>query len=358
MVKSSRAGRCHSRGKRASTAYTSQRVSPRSSVLQIFLDSLLRGMLAISQLHVLVTNDAQLIKDQDSHPMVRVMNEFYRVTDPLSQPKILAMVTPPSDRQFHYDSGMLKLEETLDAKVFGVSGDKRTAILALPDRPSEAVVLYNPPPRIAETRLFKELLKIESAETVFSHYFRASRLVLLEAGSCASDLVWRRAIKEIEASITPVYEEDEDGPDQARILVARTRIRVRDVVTNWAFAMPNLRANSKGFNVTPKFLKLVHILKSCEPYGDGFRGVVFGVSQMVTPNYLSLLNDSAVQHRATAFVLVDLLKTLGDIGFIRPYAIVGQGRSADPRQVLSNPLRIHSHFKCLLPVARNIPCIC
>jgi endoribonuclease Dicer len=208
--------------------------------------------------------------------MVRVMDEFYCVTDPLCRPKILAMATPPSDRQFHYDSGMLKLENTLDAKVFGVSSERRTEILAIPDRPSETVVLYNPPLRTAETRLFKVLIQLDPEQSIFPRQFSTSQHVLMEVGSCASDLVWRRALKEIDASVTPVYEEEDDGPDKFRILAAKARIKIRDTVKNWSFAMPNLHANAKGFNVTPKFLKLVQILKSCEPYGDGFRGIVFG----------------------------------------------------------------------------------
>jgi endoribonuclease Dicer len=110
------------------------------------LDSLLRGTLAITQLHVLMISDAQNIKDQDSHaliPIVKVMNDFYRVTDPLSRPRIFAMAI--ADRGFHFDSGMIKLENTLDAKVFGISAEKRAEILALPDRPNEVVVMYDVP---------------------------------------------------------------------------------------------------------------------------------------------------------------------------------------------------------------------
>lgn len=40
--------------------------------------------------------------------------------------------------------------------------------------------------------------------------------------------------------------------------------------------MPNLDFSSREFNVTPKFAKLVQILKACEPQGDVFRGIIFG----------------------------------------------------------------------------------
>ena len=204
------------------------------------------------------------------------MVDFYQVTDVLSRPIIFGLVISPPDRKFHFDSGMLKLEAVLDAKVCGISDDKRAEILALPDRPTEVIVLYDSPVRTVETRLFKELHQWDPDENLFRRHFRAARHVLSEVGSCASDLIWRRALKEIEASVVLTYEEDEDDEEQSGISSDRRRSSIRDIIKNWAFSMPNLHSNSRGFNITPKFLKLVKILKSCEPYDDSFRGVVFG----------------------------------------------------------------------------------
>jgi endoribonuclease Dicer len=61
---------------------------------------------------------------------------------------------------------------------------------------------------------------------------------------------------------------------------ARRKAKIRDTIKDWAFAMPNLHSGSRGFNITPKFLKLIKILKSCQPHGDSFRGIVFGESIM------------------------------------------------------------------------------
>jgi endoribonuclease Dicer len=234
------------------------------------------GVLGVSQVHALVLSDAQNIKDQETHPIIKVMNDFYHLTDVFSQPRIFAMVISPAGRKFHFDSGMLKLESALDAKVFGISEEKRAEILALPDRPSEVIVLYGPPLRTAETRLFKQLRQFDPAETLFRRQFKAARHALAEVGSCASDLIWRRALKDIEANVFPTYEEDEDTHGQPSISPEKARTRVRDTVKNWVFTMPNLDASSRGFNVTPKFAKLVQILKSCKLHGDNFRGIVFG----------------------------------------------------------------------------------
>lgn len=200
------------------------------------------------------------------------MNDFYRVTDALSRPRIFSLATPPADRGFHFDSAMLKLETTLHSKVFGVSVEKREEILALPDRPNEVVILYEKPSHAMESNLFKQLQQLDPSHTIFRKHFYASQLALTEIGSCASDLVWRRALKEIEAVVQPSYEEeDEDGHS-----VPTIQRQIRDIVKNWYFMMPNLDTSSRGFNVTPKFLKLVQTLKSCKSYGAGFRGIVFG----------------------------------------------------------------------------------
>lgn len=230
----------------------------------------------MSQVHALVFSDAQNVKDQETHPVIRIMENFYQPMDVPSRPRIFATVVLPAGRKFHFDSGMLKLESVLGAKVFNISDEKRAEILALPDRPSEVVVLYGPPSRIAETRLFKQLLRVDPEESLFRRQFRAARYALAEVGSCASDLIWRRDLQEIEAGVSSTYEEDEDAQSQSSISLERAQGSIRDIVKNWVFNMPNLDPNSRGFNVTPKFAKLVEILKSFRIYGDNFRGIVFG----------------------------------------------------------------------------------
>ncbi|KAJ7937136.1 hypothetical protein B0H13DRAFT_200014 [Mycena leptocephala] len=123
---------------------------------------------------------------------------------------------------------------------------------------------------------------------------------------CAADLVWRRALKNIDVH-NSLYseEEDDDGPLE---ILNKTKTKIRDTIMNWAFTMPNLDPNSRGFNVTPKFLRLVQILKSCEPYGEDFRGIVF------------------VKRRAVAFAISDLIPMLGEhVGFIRAHTVTSQG---------------------------------
>ena len=204
------------------------------------------------------------------------MNEFYRTTDSLSRPRIFALASSPPDRRSYFDSKMLKLEQTLDARVFGVTAEKRTEILALPDRPNELVVLYDTPQQTSETRLFKQLHSLDPDETAFCRYFRASHHAHEEVGACASDLVWRRALKDIDADLLP-FDADFDGDGQGILPSDRMKVRMRDIIKNWAFTMPNLDPSSKGFNVSHKFLRLVQVLVTFRSYGEGFRGIIFGV---------------------------------------------------------------------------------
>ena len=230
------------------------------------------------QLHTLMIDHAQNIKDQDSHspmPIVRVMGEFYQTTVPSFRPRIFALAALPND--LHFDSKMLKLELTLDAKVFGIAETKRVDILSLPDLPKELVIMYNTATGIAETPLSKQLHQFDPDESIFPAYFRASRHALLEVGPCAQDLVWRRALKEIETMIPSWYNSmDDDEETQSSIL--RAKQGIRDTLKNWPFTMPNLDPSSKGFNVTHKFRRLVDILMTCGSDGKGFRGIIFGLS--------------------------------------------------------------------------------
>jgi endoribonuclease Dicer len=99
-----------------------------------------------------------------------------------------------------------------------------------------------------------------------------------ELGSCASDLVWRKALREMDANILPSYvdDDDDDEPDDPAVKATRIQEKVKNVVKNWIFTMPNLDYTSRGYNVTPKLVKLVQILQACAPQGDHFRGIVFG----------------------------------------------------------------------------------
>ncbi len=231
----------------------------------------------MNQVHLIVVCDAQAIRNQDSHismPIVQIMDKFYRSTD--TRPRVFALMSLSADRRLHFDSKMLNLEQTLNAKVFGVTDEKRAEILALPDRPDEIVILYDNLQRSLETRLFKQLRLLDPSESIYRRHFLTARHAHDEVGSCASDLVWRRALKDMDGGMPLFNDSDDDDDDDENLSEESIRLKMRNIVRNWAFTMPNLDASSKGFNVSHKFLRLVQVLMTFKSYGDAFRGIIFG----------------------------------------------------------------------------------
>ncbi|KAF8591451.1 ribonuclease III [Ramaria rubella] len=248
--------------------------------------------------------------------MARVMLEFYRSALRDERPRIFGMMTPVTDSKFIYDLGVLKLEKLLDATMTGVSSVARDQIMALPDKPNELVIFYDPYLKLGrlETPLLRQLRKIDPNMQSFRKQFKGAKYVGYELGSCASDLLWRKALREMDEITTLGYVDDDD--DERRdplIKAAMLQEKVKNTVKNWIFAMPNLDYTSRGYNVTPKLAKLVQILKACEPQGESFRGIVF------------------VQRRVVAHAMLDILRVLSDyVGFLRPQVITGHGAFTDP----------------------------
>jgi endoribonuclease Dicer len=137
--------------------------------------------------------------------------------------------------------------------------------------PSEIVILYEPPSKLTFTTLYKQLRAVDQEEQYSRRHFSAALHVLLDMGPCASDLVWRRALCDLDSNVSQAYNEDDE---HAKEYVAL--FETREIIKNWEYTMPNLDPSSRGLNVTPKFLKLVQILQSCRPHEDSFRGIVFG----------------------------------------------------------------------------------
>lgn len=140
---------------------------------------------------------------------------------------------------------------------------------------TDIVVPYDAPPLLGDSNLLQQLHLLDPLETCFPRLFKASRQVSAQVGACASDLVWRRSLKQIEVAAPTWYEDDDEQTSPAVI-----KSKIRDTVKNWSFTMPNLDMGSRSCNVTPKFLQLLNAIKSFEPQGVAFRGVVFGKANL------------------------------------------------------------------------------
>ncbi|KAL4075936.1 hypothetical protein J3A83DRAFT_4088626 [Scleroderma citrinum] len=239
----------------------------------------------MSQLRTLVVFDAKIAMC-NSH-FVNIIKRFYCSTGVNVRPRILALCTTmgPAD--------VYELEQLLDAKVArGLPAENDRF------RPTEVVIQYEAAFSVSDTKLTEQIRLLNSSESMFSTTFAAARHVLNELGPCASDLTWRRAMKEN----TLTAEHESDSASASEIIAA-----VHRLVKNWIFSMPNVNPSSRGFNVTPKLARLVQLLKIHESYGDRFRGIIL------------------VGRRAVATAMADMLCTLtDDLAFLRPLALIGQ----------------------------------
>ncbi|GLB33718.1 putative PAZ domain containing protein [Lyophyllum shimeji] len=279
---------------------------PRAKLLQhdvvvvnssLLLESLINGTLALTQFHAMIFVDLQDEQGGLAGPILQIMHHFYLVTDFLSRPRILGFASP-------HVSGvrtLLSMEEikaTMDASVLDFTSQE-IAGDSSPLSQTDLVLLYDRETQPTVPVLLKELELLDPSRSVFREQFDDARHVLEELGPCASDLTWRRALKESDAR-----DRTEDGTQKER--------QIRDRVKNWTFVMPNIDPSSRGFNASQKVLMLVQVLEACEPYGECFRGVVL------------------VRQQAIAVSLVDLLRRLDEqLSFLRPVALLGDGLLSD-----------------------------
>lgn len=227
----------------------------------------------------MLVDNAFSVKDDESHPLRRVMQDFFPITDKLSRPRIFGIIVPPGGK-LSLDISLLKLEHILDARIYGISEPLREDIETLPVKPLELVIFYDPQVKVIDTPLMKQLRTYDPRMSIFRSYFHNAKRALSEVGACACDLVWRRALKEmeLEAEIDePIFEEEDELRPGSEVAIRMAKKKVKSVLKNWSFTMPNLDPSSRGFNVTPKFAKLVQVLKACESQGESFRGIIFGM---------------------------------------------------------------------------------
>lgn len=58
-----------------------------------------------------------------------------------------------------------------------------------------------------------------------------------------------------------------------------------------------------------------------------------------------LINITPVQKRATALVIVDVLRTIDDgLGFLRPHAVTGSKKSSDTLEVGSGAVKLKKYL--------------
>ena len=128
-------------------------------------------------MNLIILDDAQ--SSGDPHPMARIMLEFYRSALRDERPRILGMITPEVDSKLHYNFGILKLEKLLDATMVGVSSEMRDQVMALPDKPNELAIFYDPHLKLGriDTPLLRQLRQIDPKMQCFRKQFKGAKHV-------------------------------------------------------------------------------------------------------------------------------------------------------------------------------------
>ncbi|KAI6110462.1 hypothetical protein EV401DRAFT_1869432 [Pisolithus croceorrhizus] len=212
-----------------------------------------------------------------------VLECFYRAQNADARPIILAL------RSSARVADISQLEQVLETEAASLSATVTFSRL----RPLEVVVQYEPPSSSQDTKLTERIRAIQFSESSLFEAFSAARRVIQELGPCACDLMWRRGMKRGAL----VVNDDGDA-------VAKVTSELQNLIDSWPFAMPNVNSSSRGFNVSPKFARLIQILNTCKLYGDKFRGIIF------------------VHEREVAAIMADMLCMLAqDLGFLRPLAL-------------------------------------
>ncbi|KAG6855112.1 hypothetical protein C0991_006041 [Blastosporella zonata] len=209
------------------------------------------------------------------------MESFYLVTDPLSRPRIVGFLDTLAAL-----SVISKLEGNMDCRVLHISDYE------LDDRQQEVVVFYEKTTSGFTSTLVNKLLSLNSNDDWFLLHLDDSMAVLDEVGTCASDLLWRRTLKE---SGDISSDEGNIGND----ISTREQIRLR--IKNWNFSLPNIDPTSFHFNVTHKFMMLVKVLESCEPYGEAFNKecLNFGENNGRAQTTIHMVQNNAETHETT-----------------------------------------------------------
>lgn len=264
---------------------------------QTLLGHLTRGVWTISHLVAFVVAEAHSTL-REGLPLTEVLEWFCRSPSIFVRPRILAFSSPMTGVDIKTMERLLLAETAY----------------SIPQRlcPPQVVIQYEPSHTRPHTKLTQDIHQLDPSGNVCESLFRDAHCALQELGSCASDLVWRRALKEIGT----ISEQDTDDS------IEKGANEIRDLIENWDFSMPNANPSSRGFNVTPKFFRLTQVLRAHEPCGDDFRGIILG--EHVLHSILLLCLHCVVRQGCVATIMADMLRVMTDgLEFLRPFAVAG-----------------------------------
>ncbi|KAM0752756.1 hypothetical protein T439DRAFT_354244 [Meredithblackwellia eburnea MCA 4105] len=340
---------------------------------QLLLDSLAHGFIHMSQIALLIVDEAHHAKS--NHPFASILRDFYgKIPEGAEKPRILGLTASP----LNSNEGLAEaadLQKLFDAQLITAPQETLQELREMVAKPTELTFKYRAPPRYQPTPLFQSIdKKVLVRDVEFDRYCRGALTALSELGPDASDLVWQFAyakyaqrmqkrldtavpiIETIEKEVDPEFElihppmpepekavdeENDDASDDDSIdLVVEkdqkslqsTQEASNSKIPEWLREVQNHKSEPSLSNISPKLQTLIKVLSAYAGAADTFCGIVFVFS-----------------------------KTIPQLSWLRARCVTGHGMSASkalgPRMQWAEQAEVLTDFgegKCNLLVATSV----
>ncbi|KAG8781886.1 hypothetical protein FRC12_021420 [Ceratobasidium sp. 428] len=159
----------------------------------VLLLALSQGLLGLLDISCLIIDDAySVVLDDLSTPLMTILLEYYGPLITSDRPRILGLTRYPLNLDANFGYAALRMEQLLDARVYGQLDDRRAAIKRAVDRATVSVLDY-PASRP----------QVNLTTPPVGQYHVAARATLYEIGACSYPLLAYFSVDSVLESMTP-----------------------------------------------------------------------------------------------------------------------------------------------------------
>ncbi|GAA5839253.1 hypothetical protein JCM11251_006019 [Rhodosporidiobolus azoricus] len=319
---------------------------------QLILDSLAHGFLKMSQISLLVFDEAHHAKR--NHPFASILRDFYHRAALEDRPRILGLTASPIDSKQGVEEAN-KLESLFDAKLVTAPPETRAELESTVSRPTVLRMQYAAAPVYSRTELYQAVLAhIIVQDEQFKKSLEGAESLLQVYGPDASDLVWHIALERYKRkyiAFLPSEEEveEEDGvegekqekkgkqegkvvdndgegyistvrrkreerrEEKKRLKKESDQKRLRDMkqqLPEWMRIVEEHKPSITYDRLSPKMQKLVDCLCAARHEKERFCGIIF-------------------KRRIDALIVAEIIKKLAkvtsDLNWLRVACVTGHG---------------------------------
>ncbi|GAA5903989.1 hypothetical protein JCM6882_003794 [Rhodosporidiobolus microsporus] len=313
---------------------------------QLILDSLAHGFLKMSQIALLVFDEAHHAKS--NHPFASILRDFYHRTVLEDRPRILGLTASPIDSNQGLEHAK-KLELLFDAKLVTAPPETRAELESTVSRPTVLCMEYDAPPVYERTALYQSILgRVVVQDDAFKNFLEGAESALEAYGPDASDLVWHIALERYKRkyiAFLPSESDEEEGEgdeekegkgdemvedDEAGSTVRRKRQERRKEkrrlkretnakqleelkaqLPEWMRAVEEHLPSLAYDRLSPKMQKLIDCLCAARFEKERFCGIIF-VNRRI---------DALI----VAQIIKELAKAIPELDWLRVACVTGHG---------------------------------